>query len=191
MSQVTKRALEASLKKILQTKPFEKVTIKDITDDCGVNRMTFYYHFKDIYDLVEWICYEDAKEIIAEKRTYENWQERMLQIFQEVRKSKVFVDNVYRAVGKERIEDFLHPLVRDLLMQVMKDLEMDRKLPEEDETFIANYYTYAFTGILFDWIKHDMKEEPAKIIRQMSLVVAGTVEEAIQRFRKITEETNL
>ena len=73
-------------------------------------------------------------------------------------------------------------------MQVMKDLEMDRKLLEEDETFIANYYTYAFTGILFDWIKRDMKEDPEKIIRQMSLVVAGTVEEAIQRFRKISGE---
>lgn len=187
MSQVTKRALETSLKRILLTKSFEKVTIKDITDDCGVNRMTFYYHFKDIYDLVEWVCYEDAKTILAERRSYENWQERMLQIFQEVRKEKVFVDNVYRAVGKERIEDFLHPLVRDLLMQVLRDLEMDRKLPEEDETFIANYYTYAFTGILFDWIKHDMKEEPEKIIRQMSLVVAGTVEDAIRRFRDMVD----
>ena len=53
MSQTTKRALEASLKKLLLQKPLNKITINDITEDCGVNRMTFYYHFKDIYDLVE------------------------------------------------------------------------------------------------------------------------------------------
>jgi len=47
MSAITKRALEASLKKLLLTKPLDKITISDITDDCGVNRMTFYYHFKD------------------------------------------------------------------------------------------------------------------------------------------------
>ena len=52
MSQITKRALEASLKKLLTKKPLDKITITDITEDCGINRMTFYYHFKDIYDLV-------------------------------------------------------------------------------------------------------------------------------------------
>ena len=53
MSQVTKRALEASLKNLLLQKPLNKITINDIAEDCGINRMTFYYHFKDIYDLVE------------------------------------------------------------------------------------------------------------------------------------------
>ncbi len=60
MSQTTKRALEASFKKLLLEKPLNKITINDITEDCGVNRMTFYYHFKDIYDLVDWILAEDA-----------------------------------------------------------------------------------------------------------------------------------
>ena len=50
MSQVTKRALEQSLKNLLLKKPLTKITVGDITDDCGINRMTFYYHFKDIYD---------------------------------------------------------------------------------------------------------------------------------------------
>ena len=54
MSNVTKRALEQSLKNLLLKKPLTKITIGDITEDCGINRMTFYYHFKDIYDLVEW-----------------------------------------------------------------------------------------------------------------------------------------
>ena len=63
VAQTTKRALEASLKKLLLRKPLNKITINDITEDCGVNRMTFYYHFKDIYDLVDWILVEDATGI--------------------------------------------------------------------------------------------------------------------------------
>ena len=47
MSQMTKRALEASLKELLRHKPLDKITVSDLTDHCGVNRMTFYYHFKD------------------------------------------------------------------------------------------------------------------------------------------------
>ena len=58
MSNTTKRALEASLKKLLLQKPLDKITIQDLTTDCGISRMAFYYHFKDIYDLVEWACVE-------------------------------------------------------------------------------------------------------------------------------------
>ncbi len=51
MSNTTKRALEASLKKLLLQKPLDKITIQDLTTDCGISRMAFYYHFKDIYEI--------------------------------------------------------------------------------------------------------------------------------------------
>ena len=50
MTNATKAALEASLKKLLLKKPLDKITINDLTTDCGISRMAFYYHFKDIYD---------------------------------------------------------------------------------------------------------------------------------------------
>lgn len=68
MSQITKRALEQSLKNLLLKKPLNKITISDIAEDCGINRMTFYYHFQDIYDLVEWSCLEDARKALEKKR---------------------------------------------------------------------------------------------------------------------------
>ena len=61
----TKQALEASLKHLLLQKPLDKITISDLTKDCGISRMAFYYHFKDIYDLVEWSCLEDATRALA------------------------------------------------------------------------------------------------------------------------------
>ena len=70
VAQTTKRALEASLKKLLLRKPLNKITINDITEDCGVNRMTFYYHFKDIYDLVDWILVEDAAKVLWKAGIY-------------------------------------------------------------------------------------------------------------------------
>ena len=63
MSQITKNALAASLKKLLSKKELSKITITNITEECGVNRQTFYYHFKDIYDLLEWIFTNESIEI--------------------------------------------------------------------------------------------------------------------------------
>jgi len=61
MSNITKIAVAQSLKRMLLIKDLDKITISDITNDCGINRQTFYYHFKDIYDLLEWIF---ANEVV-------------------------------------------------------------------------------------------------------------------------------
>ena len=68
MPNTTKAALEESLKRLLLKKPLDRITITDITTDCGISRMAFYYHFKDIYDLVEWSCVEDGKKPCRVKR---------------------------------------------------------------------------------------------------------------------------
>ncbi len=72
MSNTTKLALEASLKKLLRQKPFDKITIADLTEDCGISRMAFYYHFKDIYDLVEWACLPIPLKILNRKFKLKN-----------------------------------------------------------------------------------------------------------------------
>ena len=109
MAQFTKYALENSLKKLLAQKPLNKITVSDITEDCGINRMTFYYHFKDIYDLVEWACLEDAKKALEGKKTAETWQQGFVQIFQAVRENKPFILNVYRCVSREMAESTSAP----------------------------------------------------------------------------------
>ena len=101
MSEITKRALENSLKSLLLKKPFTKITINDIAEDCGINRMTFYYHFKDIYDLVEWSCLEDARRALEAKKTHDTWQEGLLNIFDEVLKNKPFILKSQRKVKSE------------------------------------------------------------------------------------------
>ena len=53
MSQLTKRAITESFMKLINQVPFDKITVKDIVEDCGVNRNTFYYHYSDIYALLD------------------------------------------------------------------------------------------------------------------------------------------
>ena len=129
MSQITKRALEQSLKHLLLKKPLTKITINDIAEDCGINRMTFYYHFKDIYDLVEWSCLEDAKKALNEKKTYETWQQGLLQIFEAAQENKPFILNVYRCVHREQVEKYLQPLVDQLLLDVLNEEVGDEEGP--------------------------------------------------------------
>ena len=183
MSQVTKRALEASLKNLLLKKPLDKITINDITEDCGINRMTFYYHFKDIYDLIEWCCVEDAKKALEGKKTYDTWQQGFLQIFEAVLDNKPFILNVYHSVSREQVEIYLYKLTYDLLIGVVEEKSAGMNVREEDKRFIADFYKYAFVGLMLDWVKHDMKGDPHRIIEDLSVVMHGNVGAALERFK--------
>ena len=183
MSQVTKRALEASLKNLLLQKPLSKITISDITEDCGINRMTFYYHFKDIYDLVEWSCQEDASKALAGNKTYETWQQGFLQLFKAVQDNKPFIMNVYHSVSREQVENYLYQLTYDLLEGVVEEQAAGMSVRPEDKAFIANVYKYAFVGLMLDWIKHDMKDDPNIIVADLSVAIHGSVSAALERYR--------
>ena len=130
MSQTTKRALEASLKKLLLEKPLNKITINDITEDCGVNRMTFYYHFKDIYDLVDWILVEDAAKAL---------------------------------------EGFADRECRDITVQ------------DDDKQFVVDFYKYALVGVVLEWVRRDMKTDPAVIVERMGRMLQGDMRRALCR----------
>lgn len=183
MSQITKRALEQSLKNLLQQKPLSKITISDITEDCGISRMTFYYHFKDIYDLVEWACAEDAARALQNKKTYDTWQQGFVQIFHAVRENKVFVMNVYRCVNREQVEKYLVPLTDQLIMGVITERAVGMTVREADQQFIAQVYSYAFVGIMLDWIRDDMRADPEELVNRLAMVIRGGITQALERFR--------
>lgn len=183
MSQITKRALEQSLKNLLQQKPLSKITISDITEDCGISRMTFYYHFKDIYDLVEWACAEDAARVLQNKKTYDTWQQGFVQIFHAVRENKVFVMNVYRCVNREQVEKYLVSLTDQLIMGVITERAAGMTVREADQQFIAQVYSYAFVGIMLDWIRDDMRADPEELVNRLAMVIRGGITQALERFR--------
>lgn len=181
MSDITKRALEASLKNLLLKKPLDKITISDIAEDCGINRMTFYYHFRDIYDLVEWSCMEDARKALEGKKTYDTWQQGFVQIFEAVRENRPFIMNVYRSVSREHIETYLYKLTYDLLIGVVEEQAQGLNVPDGDKQYIAHFYKYGFVGIMLDWIKGDMKADPQEIVDRLAVIVHGSVRAALER----------
>ena len=192
MSRITKKAIEASLKNLLLKKPFDKITINDIAEDCGISRMTFYYHFKDIYDLVEWACEEDVKKILEDKDDYKTWTQGFLNLFEEVLKNKPFILNVYRSVGREQVENYLYKIVYDLLLNVIEEKAQGMTVRDEDKEFVADFYKYAFVGLMLDWVKNGMKEDPHKIVKKVEFLLSGSLSVSLERFRtgRISSKTD-
>jgi probable dihydroxyacetone kinase regulator len=183
MSQTTKKALAASLKKLLSEKPLEKITVVDIIEDCEVNRQTFYYHFQDIYDLVEWIYTNEATKALDGKKTYDTWQQGFLQIYEYVLMNRAFVLNTYHSLSREHLETYLYNEVYTLLIDVIEEKCEGMPIRDDDKAFIAHFYKYAFVGLILEWVRNGMKEKPSVIIDRLSILIGGNITEALEKFR--------
>ena len=185
MSQVTKRALEQSLKNLLLKKPLTKITVGDITDDCGINRMTFYYHFKDVYDLLEWIYLNEVIQPMEGKDTYNTWQQGFLSIFEYILNNKEFVRNTYNSISREFFLKFIYNQTKELLMNVIEEKSKSLNVEEENKEFMADFYKYGFVGIVQDWIENGMKENPHDIISKLNNIIDGSFENALENLDKM------
>lgn len=180
-SQLTKRALEESLKRLLLEKPLGKITIADITSDCGISRMTFCYHFQDIYDLVEWACEEDAARAIAGNKTADTWQTGLLDTFLALRENKPFIASIYHDMSREQVERFLVPVVSDLVKSVVDEHAARRHVREQDRDFIARFFAHALIGTVLDWIARDMRDDPQQLVQRVATIADGAIETALDR----------
>jgi probable dihydroxyacetone kinase regulator len=183
MAEVTKRALAASLKKLLAQKPLDKITIIDIVSDCGVNRQTFYYHFKDIYDLLEWLFIDESSAALAGQKTYATWEQGFLKIFEWVLDNKLLITHVYRSTNHEMVEQYLYDATFKLVMGVVNEKAAGMPVRESDKKFIADFYKFAFVGLMLDWIRSGMKEDPKFIIDRLSVLVQGDIPRALGKYK--------
>ena len=171
MSQTTKWAMAMALKRIMTQKPLSKITIADITEACGINRMTFYYHFQDIFDLIDWICQEEGAKAIQGRKNYKTWQEGFLALCCATRENRAFVEGVYHSIQREKIENYLCRVVYDLLF--------------ENKQYIADFYKHGFVGIILEWVKCGMKEDPKIFVSRVSQMIHGQLLLAIKNMAEI------
>jgi probable dihydroxyacetone kinase regulator len=182
VSEITKRALAASLKKLLNEKPLDKITVTDIAEDCGVNRQTFYYHFQDIYGLLDWYLASEAAVALDGGKSYDTWQQGFLRIFRWVQDNRSLVVNAYRSINREQMERYLYEVTGKLLMGVVEEQANGLSVRDEDKKFIADFYKFAFVGLMLDWIRAGMKGDPEVIVGRLSALVQGDVRRALEKY---------
>ncbi len=181
-SQITKKALALSIKKLMETIPLAKLTIHEIVNNCGINRQTFYYHFKDKFDLVNWIYYSEAIESITDCKNYAHWTDGMYKTLVYFMNNKSFYINALNTPGQNAFNGYLFEKTYDLIMGVVNDISSNIKVSGSDKNFIADFYTHAFVGITVQWIKGSMKESPKTMVGRLNDVVEGSMLGALTRF---------
>lgn len=179
MSKTTKEALAESLKKLMNTTALAKITINDIVRDCGVNRRTFYYHFQDIYALLEWIFKTEVASAMEKNTTYQTWQNGFLKILIYLSQNRKMVLNTYNSIGREHLETHLYSAVYILVVNVVDEIAVDMNVSQENKEFVVNFYKFAFVGLLLEWIRTNMIQNSEQIIDNLDKIISGDIHRAL------------
>ena len=170
VSDLTKKVLAGALKELLQEKPLSKITISDITNRAGVNRHTFYYHFRDINDLVLWIFSAEIAKRGINTTPLQDWQNALISLLDFAVKEKSFVLAVYHSPANECIIRQLYHYSYEYVERIIDDIAPGCRLSGEDREFLIDFINYGFIGILIKWVREGMKYDPEELIKHLATV---------------------
>lgn len=174
-SSITKNALAAAMKKLMTKYPMEKIKISDIVKLCDLNRQSFYYHFKDKYDLVNWIFYTEFFENIESSLEDPIWNliEKICEFFYE---NRAFYSNALKVKGQNSFSEYfieiLHPIVYSQLEEIFKD--------DPNENFYATFFTDAIRVSITRWLLEGSKQSPHEFVELIKTACTGIAYKLIE-----------
>ena len=174
MSQVTKRALAASLIKLLSQKPLDKVTVKDIIEDCGVNRQTFYYHFEDIPDLLKWVLERGTDKMVEETLTQGNAEKGLRCLFLLALNARPYVEHGLLTNYRDEIERMVEEQLFTFFLRVVEKRGLYAQCSHADLKLVMRYHSQAVLGLLKNWTEADSGDLD-HIVHIVHQLVAGEI----------------
>ena len=182
MSLATKRELAAALKKLMAVKPINKITVRELAAECGINRNSFYYHFEDIYALFKWMVEAEAVEIVQQYDLMMDSHEVVNFVLDYVESNQYLLSNAYNAVGQAGLKRFLY---LDFISCLGSLIEQGARkqgvmLDEDYKQFLCAFYAEAIAGTLLDYITHPQARSREKVVSYVERLLRSTLPAAIQ-----------
>ena len=181
MPAFTKQAIIHTFLKLLREKPVEKITIKDIVEDCGINRNTFYYHFSDIPSLVDEILAAETERVLGQHLGADSWAEGFIAAAEFALDNKTSVYHLYNSVKRETFERHLNSIGRDVVGRFVEQQAEGLAVKEEDKKLLIEFYRAALTGMILDWLEAGMKYDAKEVIRRLGKMMEGEITTVLRR----------
>lgn len=174
-SRVTEKALAGSLKLLMKQNPINKISVKMVTDTCGVTRHTFYNHFHDVYELLGWIFENEVIDELDEYCSLSNWKKGLFIALQYTLDNKAICINTCKSLGREHLEIFLCKTFNKVLEGVITDMTREMNVDEKIKREVAVFFSYAITGEFLEWINNGLKEEKKDVADRIERMLNGTI----------------
>lgn len=176
-----REALKSALLRLLEERPLREITVKDIVQSCGVNRNTFYYHFKDIPALLEELAADQADRIIAAQGpalSLADCLETAAHFALEHRQAVLHINqSAHRGLFELCLMDVCRRVVEDFAAAAAGSLPV----PPEDREIIIRFYQCECFGQVMAWLNDGMRYDLGKQFRRLCYLGEGMTERMLKR----------
>lgn len=173
-SNITKNALAVSMKKLMEKKPFSKISVGDICEDCGMNRKSFYYHFRDKYDLVNWIFYVNFIERMDWSSCRNEW-DMLKALCSHFYGERLFYQNALQVEGQNSFREYFCGMLRPVLMLLTQNLVEEGRKKE----FYIAFLCEGVLGELVYWLREGSKITPEEFVEDLHEISLGLARKII------------
>ena len=184
MANFTKKAIRASFIKLLNEKPLTQITVRDIVEDCGVNRNTFYYYYQDLPQLIESIVNEDAERMIREHPAVESLEDCINAALSFALENRKAVMHIYHSVNRDIYEQYQWRVCEHVVTIYVDGILAGRQISAEDRKVIIDYLKSVCFGIIIGWLETGMQEGIQSRFQRIFELKQGDLERLIARCEK-------
>ena len=183
MPPFAKREIKNSFIKLLTERPISQITVKDIVEDCGVNRNSFYYHFQDIPSLLEEIIVEMTAKVIENLPEESTFEEKVTAALEEINLNKRMIYHIYGSSNREFYEKQLMKICEHVTRTYIRSREYSERVDSKDLEFVISYLKCELFGQLIDWLNHDMSYDIVEHSRILCRMFAGSMRMVCQKYK--------
>lgn len=185
MASFTRKAIIQSFIRQILTKPVDKVTVKDIVEDCGISRNTFYYHFKDVYQVLEELLDLETQRVIKKIESGEGDEapsgDMALNGISFMLENREMLYRLYRSARTEEVKKYFSKATAAIFKHVVEVRSKGIDASEEDKDLIARFYWHAFEGCLIDWVEAGMENSFLEKQERLAQLFEGDLYQALLR----------
>lgn len=184
MANFTKQAIKSSFMKLLNEQPLSKISVRDIVEDCGINRNSFYYHFQDIPSLIEEIIKEEADKIIAQYPTVSSLDECVDLAFKFALENKKAVMHIYNSANRDIYEKSKMRVCEYIVSAYCDTVFGKNVVSEYDRKVAIRLLKCELFGLSYEWIEKGMKDDAIKEIYYIIEMSRGFSDDVIKRIKE-------
>ena len=181
MASQTKHMIRSSFMKLLNERPLSKITVKDITDDCGINRNSFYYHYQDIPSLIQEVLTDEVDRLIQQYPSIDNLEDCYCAAVSFAAENKRAILHIYNSVNRDIFEQYLWQACAQTVKIYFNTLFSSVKLRDEDRDAIIYYQVCEAFGVVSGWLSSGMRTDLNNFVHKMCELRLGTFARMVER----------
>lgn len=172
---------------LLEERPYNKITVRDIVERCQINRNTFYYHFHDIPELLESTIKMDVDHIIQTYSKFGSPIDCLVPIVEHTLKQKKAMLHIYRSVQRDIFQNQLERIMFHVVTQYVDTVTAELTLPPEDKNLLIQFYKCSLLGITLDWMDKGMNFDLLKAVTRITELLEDSGKQAFLKSAKSVE----